>query len=178
MIYNCVCGKSFESRYSYIGHCCHCEQHLGHSPTDNFGEHRYVPKSKPNKDKLRCRQCGQTFSRKRDSGLCYKCSIKKKQGEKIEHWLETGDIGVSVGTIIRGCYREYIQQEQNNTCAICGCSNIWNGQELKFVLDHIDGNAANNERNNLRLICSNCDSQLPTYKSKNKNSARQHRRTS
>ena len=41
-----------------------------------------------------------------------------------------------------------------------------------FVLDHIDGNADNNNRENLRLICPNCDSQLDTYKSKNKNSAR------
>lgn len=43
---------------------------------------------------------------------------------------------------------------------------------MSFVLDHINGNAANNTRENLRLICHNCDSQLPTYKSKNKNSAR------
>jgi hypothetical protein len=30
-------------------------------------------------------------------------------------------------------------------------------------------------RNNLRLVCHNCDSQLDTYKSKNKNSARKKR---
>lgn len=44
--------------------------------------------------------------------------------------------------------------------------------KLTFILDHIDGNADNNSRDNLRLICPNCDSQLSTYKSKNKNSAR------
>ena len=46
---------------------------------------------------------------------------------------------------------------------------------VQFVLDHIDGDASNNWKTNLRLICPNCDSQLDTYKSKNKNSARKFR---
>lgn len=44
-----------------------------------------------------------------------------------------------------------------------------------LVLDHIDGNASNWNENNLRLVCGNCDMQLPTYKSKNRNSARKKR---
>jgi len=34
----------------------------------------------------------------------------------------------------------------------------WNGKELHFILDHIDGDASNNHKENLRLICPNCDS--------------------
>jgi hypothetical protein len=44
------------------------------------------------------------------------------------------------------------------------------------ILDHIDGNSSNNDITNLRLVCSNCDSQLPTYKSKNKGNGRHYRR--
>ena len=38
------------------------------------------------------------------------------------------------------------------------------------------GNSSNNMRDNLRLVCPNCDSQLDTYKSKNKGNGRINRR--
>lgn len=71
--------------------------------------------------------------------------------------------------------KHHFLKEQNHKCSICNIENCWNGKILVFVLDHIDGNAANNIRENLRLICPNCDSQLETYKKKNKNSARKER---
>lgn len=47
---------------------------------------------------------------------------------------------------------------------VCGMKPIWNGKELVFIIDHIDGHASNNRRDN--LLCPNCDSQLDTYKNK------------
>ena len=79
-------------------------------------------------------------------------------------------------TTIRNAIRKYIYQKQEYKCAICQIPNIWNGKEIKFVLDHINGDATNNYADNLRLICPNCDSQLPTFKSKNKNSKRTNRK--
>lgn len=72
-------------------------------------------------------------------------------------------------------FKPDILKEQDHKCAICGNINQWNDKPIVFILDHIDGNAAHNTRDNLRLICPNCDSQLDTYKSKNKNSARKER---
>ena len=47
-------------------------------------------------------------------------------------------------------------------CALCGI-NEWNGKPIVLNLDHIDGDKHNNELINLRWICPNCDSLLPTY---------------
>ena len=78
------------------------------------------------------------------------------------------------GNYSPSCFKKDIIEEQNNVCAICGCSQEHNGKPLVFVLDHIDGDASNNRRENLRCICPNCDSQLDTYKSKNKKSSRNY----
>jgi len=54
------------------------------------------------------------------------------------------------------------------TCSICGIGPIWQGLPMPLILDHINGINNDNRLDNLRFVCSNCDSQLPTYKSRNK----------
>ena len=48
-------------------------------------------------------------------------------------------------------------------CAICGVGDSWCGRPLVLHVDHIDGDASNNLRENLRLLCPNCHSQTATY---------------
>lgn len=124
----------------------------------------------------RCKNCGKRLYSGNKSGYCIDCMKKCRDEEKINHWLETGDTGCSVASTLRNCIRDYIMDRQDHKCSICHNDNVWQGKELKFILDHIDGDASNNWESNLRLICPNCDSQLDTYKSKNKNSARKFRR--
>ena len=62
---------------------------------------------------------------------------------------------------------KYIMDEQFNKCCICGNIDKWENKNIKFIVDHIDGDASNNIRTNLRCICPNCDSQLDTYKNTN-----------
>lgn len=123
-----------------------------------------------------CSICGKEISRQNQSGLCSDCYKEKQKQDKIQHWLRTGETGCKVATTLRNCIRSYILESQNHRCAICNNEDTWNGKELHFILDHIDGDASNNHKENLRLICPNCDSQLDTYKSKNKHSARTHRK--
>ena len=53
-------------------------------------------------------------------------------------------------------------------CACCGIGPYWNGAPMPLILDHENGVNNDNRLSNLRFVCSNCDSQLPTYKSKNR----------
>ena len=124
----------------------------------------------------KCVVCGDKIANDNLSGLCKKCKPIKEKERKIKEWLDTGDIkDMKLLSKIPQYIKEYILNEQDCKCEICGMQNEWNNKPLVFILDHIDGDASKNNRSNLRMICPNCDSQLPTYKSKNKNSARQFR---
>jgi|APSaa5957512622_1039677.scaffolds.fasta_scaffold01315_4 hypothetical protein len=53
-------------------------------------------------------------------------------------------------------------------CTECGRGPEWLGKPLTLVLDHINGVRDDHRRENLRLVCPNCDSQLPTFCGRNK----------
>lgn len=125
----------------------------------------------------KCIVCGKNLTYGHLTPYCHVHLKEKQNTEKINHWLKTGDTGCGISTTLRNGIRQYILDSQDGKCAICGLPQTWDSKPLKFILDHINGDASNNNRNNLRLICPNCDSQLDTYKSKNHNSARTYRKS-
>lgn len=119
-----------------------------------------------------CKNCGKPISKSNIycSSRCYSEFVHKTNYKNYLVHPEQYNRG---NYTPRSFYSEFLN-EQNNKCAICGCNPTHNGKDLRFVIDHIDGDASNNKRSNIRLICPNCDSQTDTFKSKNKNSTRQN----
>ncbi len=117
-----------------------------------------------------CLNCGNAVKTSKAKFCCPQCVNEYKSKQHYAKYKEDNSIAWGIQNMQK--YKKYFLEEQNHRCAVCGCIDEWCGKSLMFILDPIDGNADNNNRDNLRLVCPNCDSQLDTFKSKNKNSAR------
>lgn len=155
------CGKTFEVKIKsdpkkFCSKSC--------SATMN---NKIFPKRKSST--VKCGFCGKDTTNPK---FCSEsCSGLNQRKITLDTFLSGKAISVRNTTIY-----EYLLKEQNNLCKICGIANEWNGSELIFTRDHIDGNSDNNIPENIRLICANCDTQLPTFKSRNRGNGRHYRR--
>lgn len=97
-----------------------------------------------------------------------KCSAEHRSNINFELWknYETNQYR----RFDRSILRQYLIRLNGNKCAIDSCevSKHWLNKDIVLIVDHIDGDALNDNPNNLRLLCPNCNSQTDTFSGRNK----------
>ena len=59
--------------------------------------------------------------------------------------------------------RALLEIKRDYICEICGMKPLWNGKELRFHIDHKNGDWLDDRQENIRFVCPNCHSQTEGY---------------
>lgn len=83
-----------------------------------------------------------------------RCQNRKDQSEifKKDNFCQTNPVVIKI----------LIESGMEYKCNICNIKK-WNEKPLRLRLDHINGDRFDYRKENLRLICPNCDSQTDTF---------------
>ena len=107
---------------------------------------------------------------KKDNVYCnHKCRFEHRRATYIKNWIEGKESGRVGSTYQFSLYvRRFLLEEANYQCTMCG----WGernevSDSIPLHIDHIDGDASNTTRMNLRVLCPNCHSLTPNYGSLN-----------
>ncbi len=131
----------------------------------------------PKKNRTPCLNCGKDPARSFYKYCSNACQLQYQRELYLKDWKAGKASGLqhSLG-IVSTLIKKYLRDKYGNKCCLCGWSKI-NPKtgKVPLVADHIDGNWRNNKESNLRLICPNCDSLLPTFSALNKGNGRPNR---
>lgn len=160
--------KSLDARARHANlnpKCKHCQVPLVYEKRSNT----YCSKS--------CAASVTNIGKEKKNGTCHfckaPCSNRRKFCDSCKHW---GSSATSLEEATTDKARKkYLLKVRGHRCEMCATA-TWRGQPVPLVLDHINGDSSCNTKNNLRLICPNCDAQTPFYKNKNKGRGREYRR--
>ena len=118
-------------------------------------------KTKENK----CLYCGSII---KSSKFCNNsCRAKFNRNIQISEWLNGKLDGCSKAG--HASYvKHYLLEKYDNKCSVCGWGEINPyTKTLPLEVEHIDGNAYNNDPSNVTLLCPNCHSLTKTYRGAN-----------
>jgi predicted restriction endonuclease len=111
-----------------------------------------------------CKHCGKDIPN-RNVYCDNDCQSTHQFQQRINQWISGQNPIRKGGTSIPSWLRKYLLEESNYKCSECGWGEINPfTNKVPLDVDHIDGDAYNNEKNNLRVLCPNCHSLKKTFK--------------
>lgn len=167
--------KRIEEYYKNPTRCLFCNKELDYKHRHNKFCNKSCAASFNNSlrtEVKHCTVCNKQLKSTQLKYCCKKCENKSKRLSRFKkHILNNGDIVNCSEQTARRIAKDWLEEHNGHRCEICG--NIeWLGKPILLIADHIDGDPSHNNINNFRLICSNCDATLDTYKNKNKNKSK------
>jgi hypothetical protein len=102
-----------------------------------------------------------------------KCQAEHVYQTYIERWLAGLESGLRGKNATSKHIRRWLVETRGERCEKCGwCKRHPVTGRVPVEMEHVDGNWQNNRPENLRLLCPNCHSLTPTYRSLNNGSGR------
>lgn len=113
--------------------------------------------------------------------------LKRSGGGQVRRWIEK--LGLSTKHFTGAWQSKYVLSDDEvfcvdskhrwrakdrfyertpNQCMLCSQGPLWNGQSLRFQIDHKNGNKHDCRWENLRKICPNCHTQTETFCGRNR----------
>lgn len=173
-----ILHKEFVDKYeANPNRCAYCDKPLSFKRRhrkfcDNSCAAKFNNSHRSKKEATKCLNCNKEISRNNIKFCCNKCQQEYQFKQQVQLVDNCGRFDMishvsGVKEVNRVFVRKYLEYKHGHKCSICGNTH-WLGKPILLIVDHIDGDIENCSVDNYRLVCSNCDATLPTYKNKNK----------
>ncbi len=119
-----------------------------------------------------CLVCGQPIDRNGARFCSNQCQRDHEHAQFVDKWLSGEVVGGSVAGVSRHI-RRFLLAEGGERCSLCGwCERHPLTGRVPLEVDHLNGNYADNRRENVRLLCPNCHALTPTFRGLNRGKGR------